>query len=55
MTPGILLVSLLFMGIGFLVQMRLKTKFKLYGKMPLSTGLSGREVAEKMLKESGNL
>jgi Zn-dependent membrane protease YugP len=53
MTPGILLISLLFMGIGFLVQMRLKSKFKHYGQQPLMSGLSGKEVAEKMLKENG--
>ena len=53
MTPGILLISLLFMGIGFLVQMRLKSKFKHYGQQPLLSGLSGKEVAEKMLKENG--
>ncbi len=53
MTPGILIVSLLFMGIGFLVQMRLKTKFKHYGQKPLSSGLSGKEIAEKMLRENG--
>jgi Zn-dependent membrane protease YugP len=53
MTPGILIVSLLFMGIGFLVQMRLKSKFKHYSQQPLSSGLSGKEVAEKMLRESG--
>lgn len=53
MTPGILLVSLLFMGIGFLVQMRLKTKFKQYSKQPLLSGLTGRDIAEKMLKENG--
>ncbi|MEQ1797417.1 MAG: zinc metallopeptidase [Lacibacter sp.] len=53
MTPGILLVSLLFMGIGFLVQMRLKTKFKQYSKQPLLSGLTGRDIAEKMLRENG--
>lgn len=53
MTPGILLISLLFMGIGFLVQMRLKSKFKHYSQQPLSSGLSGKEVAEKMLRENG--
>lgn len=53
MTPGILLVSLLFMGVGFLVQMRLKSKFKQYGKQPLQSGLTGKQVAEKMLKENG--
>jgi Zn-dependent membrane protease YugP len=53
MTPGILLISLLFMGIGFLVQMRLKSKFKHYSQQPLMSGLSGKEVAEKMLRENG--
>ena len=53
MTPGILFVSLLFMGIGFLVQMRLKSKFKKYSQQPLLSGLTGKEVAEKMLRENG--
>jgi Zn-dependent membrane protease YugP len=53
MTPGILFISLVFMGIGFLVQMRLKSKFRHYGSLPLSSGLSGKEVAEKMLRENG--
>lgn len=53
MTPGILIVSLLFMGIGFLVQMRLKSKFKHYGQKSLASGLSGKEIAEKMLRENG--
>jgi len=53
MTPGILFISLLFMGIGFLVQMRLKSKFKHYGQQPLQSGLTGKEVAEKMLRENG--
>lgn len=53
MTPGILVISLFFMLIGFLVQMRLKGKFQQYGKKPLQSGLTGREVAEKMLRENG--
>lgn len=53
MTPGILIISLLFMGVGFLVQMRLKSKFKQYSQQPLQNGLSGAEVAVKMLKENG--
>ena len=53
MTPGILLVSLLFMGIGFFVQMRLKTKFKQYSKQPLLSGFTGKDIAEKMLRENG--
>jgi Zn-dependent membrane protease YugP len=53
MTFGIMIVSLIFMGIGMLVQSRLKNKFAEYGKVPTSSGLSGKEVAEKMLKDSG--
>ena len=53
MTHGILFVSLLFMGIGFLVQMRLKTKFQQYSKQLLQSGLTGRDIAEKMLRENG--
>lgn len=53
MTPGLIFISLLFMGIGFLVQMQLKSKFKKYSQQPLLSGLSGRQVAEKMLIENG--
>lgn len=53
MTFGIIFVSLIFMGIGMLVQYRLKSKFAEYGKVPTSSGLSGKEVAEKMLRENG--
>ena len=53
MTPGIILVSLLFVGISFVVSMILKGKFTKYGKMPLANGLSGKQVAEKMLRENG--
>lgn len=53
MTPGILIVSLIFLGISMLVSMVLKSKFKKYSKVPLSSGLSGRDIAEKMLRENG--
>lgn len=53
MTPGILIVSLIFLGISMLVSMLLKSKFTKYSKVPLSSGLSGREIAEKMLRENG--
>lgn len=53
MTPGILFVSLIFMGIGFFVQMRLKGKFAKYSKQLLMSRLTGREIAEKMLRENG--
>src|ERR1044071_940219 len=53
MTTPIFLVSLLFLGISFLVSMVLKSKFTKYSKVPLSNGLTGREIAEKMLRENG--
>ena len=39
--------------IGLLVSNRLKAKFREYGEIPLSNGLSGKEVAEKMLRDNG--
>lgn len=53
MTFGMIAISLIFMVIGMVVQFRLKSKFSEYGKVPNSSGLSGREVAEKMLKDNG--
>jgi hypothetical protein len=53
MSLSIIFISFLFMGIGMLVQFRLKSKFAQYAKTPTSTGLSGKEVAEKMLHDNG--
>jgi hypothetical protein len=53
MSNEIILVSLVFLGISFLVSAILKSKFTRYSKIPLSNGLSGREIAEKMLRENG--
>lgn len=53
MTPGIMLVSLLFVGISLIVSMILKGKFSKYSKIPLANGMSGKQVAEKMLRENG--
>jgi Zn-dependent membrane protease YugP len=49
---GIYILSILFMGVGFLIQHRLKSKFKKYSQIILSSGLSGKEIAEKMLKDN---
>jgi Zn-dependent membrane protease YugP len=46
-------ISLIFMVIGMAVQYRLKSKFTQYGQVPNASGLSGREIAEKMLRDSG--
>lgn len=53
MTPSIMLVSFLFLGISMLVSMVLKSKFTKYSKVPLRNGMTGREIAEKMLRENG--
>jgi Zn-dependent membrane protease YugP len=53
MTNEIMLVSLLFLGISFLVSSILKGKFSRYSKLQLSKGLSGQKIAEKMLRENG--
>lgn len=50
---GIIIVSVIFMVLGMLVQFRLKSKFAEYTKVPTSSGLSGKEVAEKMLQQNG--
>lgn len=47
---------ILFIGIAILsyvVQSNLNSKFKKYSKIPIASGLSGREVAEKMLRDNG--
>lgn len=39
--------------ISWIVQYRFKSKFKKYSEMPLTSGLSGAEVAAKMLRDNG--
>jgi Zn-dependent membrane protease YugP len=42
-----------FMILNWIVSMTLKSKFSKYSKIPLDNGMSGREVAEKMLRDNG--
>ena len=53
MTPSVMFVSLLFIGISMLVSFILKRRFATFSKIPLSARLTGKEVAEKMLRENG--
>ena len=53
MTPSIMLVSFLFIGLSMLVSLILKRRFATFSKIPLSARLTGKEVAEKMLRENG--
>jgi Zn-dependent membrane protease YugP len=50
---GIIVIIIVFAIISFAVNRRLKNKFKKYSKESLRSGLSGREVAEKMLADNG--
>ena len=50
---GIWLIIIFFMIVGGIVSNRLKNKFKKYSNIPLESGLTGKEVAEKMLNDNG--
>ncbi|MBW8686229.1 zinc metallopeptidase [Chitinophaga rhizophila] len=53
MTPGFFLISLIFVGISLLVSWRLRSKFSEYSAVPTTSGLTGKQIAEKMLKDNG--
>lgn len=53
MTPSVLIISLIFLGISMLVSGVLKSKFTAYSRVPLSSGLTGSEIALKMLRDNG--
>ena len=44
---------MIFMVIGMIVQGRLKSKFSQYSKVATTSGLSGQEIAQKMLNDNG--
>lgn len=46
----LILISVVFMVIGFILSSRLKSKFRKYSEVPLQNGMSGAEVAAAMLK-----
>jgi Zn-dependent membrane protease YugP len=39
--------------VGMIVSGRLKAKFREYGEIPLANGMSGKEIAEQMLRDNG--
>lgn len=51
--PILLALTIVFMLIGMAVSARLKNKFALYSQMGTSSRLSGKEIAEKMLRDHG--
>ena len=49
----ILIIFGVFMLLSWMVSNKLKSRFAKYSRMPLRSGLTGRDIAEKMLRESG--
>lgn len=49
----ILLTIIFFLVISVIAQYSLRRKLRKYGKIPSFSGLSGKEISEKMLRESG--
>ncbi len=47
------IIFIVFAGLSWLVGMQLKRKFNAYSKIPINGGLSGRDVAERMLMQNG--
>ncbi|MDG1761548.1 MAG: zinc metallopeptidase [Flavobacteriaceae bacterium] len=50
---GYYILALVIGGISMLVSSQLKSKFKKYSKVTLRNGMSGAEIAEKMLSDHG--
>ncbi len=53
MGMGYMLLAGIIMLMSWLVSSRLKSKFEYYSQLQLQNGLSGREIAEKMLADNG--
>ena len=50
------MVWILFIGIAlasWAVSAQLQSRFKKYGKIPLMNGMTGKDIAEKMLHDNG--
>jgi hypothetical protein len=50
---GYYLIIIVTMLVSWLVSSRLKSKFEHYSKVYLRNGMSGKEIAEKMLHDNG--
>lgn len=53
MYMGLIIISVIFTGIGMLISSRLKSKFAHYSKMSTHSGMSGAEIAQTMLQHYG--
>ena len=50
---SIWIIFIAFMILSWIISLTLKSKFKKYSKIPLDNGMSGKDVAEKMLRDNG--
>lgn len=50
---SIWIIFVFFMLLSWLVSSQLKSKFKAYSKIPVVNGMSGRDIANKMLSDNG--
>lgn len=50
---GVWILMILIAVLGFVVQGMLQSRFKKYSRIPLRNGMTGRDVAEKMLHDNG--
>ena len=53
MTGNIWIIFIVFMILSWIVSATLKSKFKKYSKIPVDNGMSGKDVAERMLRDNG--
>ncbi len=52
-TSPIFIIFIFFLLLSWIVSSQLKSRFQKYSKVPIDGGLSGREIAEKMLRDNG--
>ena len=50
---NIWIIFIAFMVLSWIVSATLKSKFSKYSKIPIDNGMSGRDVAERMLRDNG--
>jgi len=50
---SIWVIFIAFMILSWIVSNQLKVKFKKYSKIPIGNGMTGRDIAEKMLRDNG--
>ena len=51
--PFSMIITMITTGIGMLISGRLKSKFEQYSQVAMRNGMSGRDVAERMLRDNG--